>query len=252
MHTSIASLLAIMATVVLSACATPPKTTPIGEIVSQSRAGMAPDQLISRVRASKTSYALRGSDFAKLAKHGVPEPVLDELQQSFVNSVDMLTRFSALGESYGGCDWCYPQPLNLAELDEGGTGMSGQKNLGSIRNYARPRGIPEWVPASPRGASAPLVTSSDVSQWMQAGIPADESARRVRSGRFAHVFADNPGVVGTVRTHLGAGLKGSELATLATQGASDDTLDALQEIFLAEYIEFARHRYQNWGKGPNP
>jgi len=33
-------------------------------------------------------------------------------------------------------------------------------------------------------------------------------------------------------------------------GASDEVLDALQQKFLAEYIEFSRLRYQSLGKGP--
>ncbi|MFN0317420.1 MAG: hypothetical protein ACKVQA_20545, partial [Burkholderiales bacterium] len=122
------SVAAVAVAVALSACTTP-QPLPIGEVVRM--AGAAPsDQVISRVRNARTSYGLRGSDFAKLAGRGVPAPVLDELQQTFVNGIDMLTRFSALGESYGGCDWCYPQPVDLASLDSGGNGMADGKNLG--------------------------------------------------------------------------------------------------------------------------
>ncbi len=169
----IRSIVVLAAAFALSACSTP-QPLPIGEVISMARANPS-DQVISRVRGSrvrgsKTSYGLRGADFARLAQRGVAAPVLDELQQSFVNSIDMLTRFSALGESYGGCNWCYPHPLDLANLDSGGNGMA-------------------------------------------------------------------------------AGLKGSQLAALSQQGVPDEALNALQEKFLAEYIEFARQRYQNYGKG---
>ena len=50
-------------------------------------------------------------------------------------------------------------------------------------------------------------------------------------------------------THLLAGLSGSELARLRQDGASDEVVDALQQKYLAEYIDFARVRYEGWGKG---
>ncbi len=240
--------LAIVATFTLSGCTTP-QPIPIGEVISYSRTGNTPDRVISRLRASRTSYALRGSDFPKLAQHGVPTLVLDELQQSFVNSVDMLTRFSALGESYGGSDWCYPQPLNLANLDRGGNGMTGEKNLGRAKNFARPVGVPAWVPASPGNPFAQPITADDVATWASSGISADEVAQKVRQARYTQFIIGSAGIPFSISTHYSAGLKGSQLAALSQQGVPTEALDALQEQFLAEYIEFARHRYQNFGKG---
>jgi hypothetical protein len=201
------------------------------------------------VRRAKTAYGLRGADFPKLAQRGVSAPVLDELQQSFVNNVDMLTRFSALGESYGGCDWCYPQPVDLANLDSGGNGMAAGKNLGRSYGYARPQGVPSWVPSSPGSPLAPQITVDDVVAWSKSGMPAEEVAKKIRESRFPHVIEDRGLIPQSVSTHYSAGLKGSQLAALAQQGVSDEALNALQEKFLAEYIEFARQRYQNWGKG---
>lgn len=249
MHRALFTSLTCLTFLTLAGCAGVPKVLPIGDVVQASSAGESPDRLISRVRSTKTAYALRGSDFSKLAKHGVPAPVLDELQQSFVNSVDMLARFDALGESYGGCDWCYPQPVDLAKLASGGDGMAGKTHLGSTASFARPQGVPEWVPASPHGPSSQVVTVSAVAQWARSGNSTDDLARRVRAGRFYDVIAQHPGIPGNISTHWSAGLKGSELAMLSEKGASDDTLDALQEVFLASYIDYARQHYQNWGKG---
>ena len=53
----------------------------------------------------------------------------------------------------------------------------------------------------------------------------------------------------TVNTKLAAGLRGSQLAALAQQGVPDAVLDALQENFLAEYVDFERQRYEMLGKG---
>jgi hypothetical protein len=47
------------------------------------------------------------------------------------------------------------------------------------------------------------------------------------------------------------GLSGSELAALHHEGVPDPVLDALQEQYLAQFVEFQRLRYQNWGKGPS-
>ena len=46
------------------------------------------DPIIAKMRTSQTTYALRGSDFGKLREVGVPPPVLDYMQQSFVDDVD--------------------------------------------------------------------------------------------------------------------------------------------------------------------
>ena len=49
---------------------TPRPVTPISEVVTLSKGGQ-PEQVIGRIASSKTTYALRGSDFAKLADAAV-------------------------------------------------------------------------------------------------------------------------------------------------------------------------------------
>src|SRR5215831_139319 len=108
--------------VVFAGCAalyTPRPLLPIGEVVQMSKSGAPPEQVIQRIRASGTTYALRGSDFAKLKADGVPDPVLDYLQQSFVDHVDLLTRYWVTGENLGGCTFCYPQPVDVDALQSG-------------------------------------------------------------------------------------------------------------------------------------
>jgi len=50
---------------------TPRPVSPISDVVALSKGGQ-PERVIDRIESSKTTYALRGSDFAKLADAGVP------------------------------------------------------------------------------------------------------------------------------------------------------------------------------------
>jgi hypothetical protein len=238
----------------LAACTSlqPRAPMPIAEVVSLSKSANAPDRAISRLRESRTTYALRGSDFAELAQLGVSDPVLDELQQAFVNDVDRLTRYWVLGESLGACTACYPQPLDLASLQAGGDGMADASYLGAYYSFARPPGVPEWVPASPGRPLGKMIWIDDVENWIGEGVSAEEIATRIRDSRLKHVVGSGGGAT-RVGTHFTVALKGSELAALSGRDAADPVLDALQEKFLAEFIEFSRLRHQHEGKGgPRP
>ncbi len=233
----------------LGACSvmTPRPATPISEVVSLSKGGQ-PEQVINRIGSSKTTYALRGSDFAKLADAGVPPKVLDYLQQTFVNDVDLLTRYWVLGESLGGCVSCYPQPLDLANLASGGNGMADARDVARYSTFAKPQGLPDWVTARPGNINAPGLTIGEIERLVKEGTPSADVAARIRASRLYDIIGTQG--IEKVSTHYVAGLSGSELAQLHNDGASDEVLDALQQKFLAEYIEFARIRYQSWGKGP--
>ena len=226
---------------------TPRPATPISEIVTLSKGGQ-PDRVIDRIATAKTTYALRGSDFGKLAEAGVPPKVLDALQQYFVNDVDLLTRYWVLGESLGGCVSCYPQPLDLTNLANGGNGMADASNVGRYSTFSKPMGLPDWVTAIPGGATAPGLTIGEIAQLVKDGTPAADLAARIRTSRLYDIVGN--GGLTKVSTHYVAGLSGSELAQLSKEGASDEVVDALQQKYLAEYIEFSRIRYQSWGKGP--
>ena len=231
----------------LGACSvlTPRPVTPISEVVTLSK-GSEPEQAIRRIDSSKTTYALRGSDFGKLSDAGVPPKVLDHLQQAFVNDVDLLTRYWVLGESLGGCASCYPQPVDLANLAGGGNGMADARHVARSSTFGKPQGLPDWVTAIP--GSGPGLTISEVEQMVKAGTSGAEVAARIRASRL-HDIIGTEGIT-KISTHYVAGLSGSELAQLHKDGASDEVADALQQKFLAEYIEFSRIRYQSWGKGP--
>jgi len=234
----------------LGACSilTPRPVTPIAEVVKQSK-DSRPEQVINRVGKSRTTYALRGSDFGKLADAGVAPEVLDYLQQSFVDDVDLLTRYWVLGESLGGCTQCYPQPVDLANLAGGGNGMANARDLGRITSFSKPQGLPDWVTAYPGQFNAPALDIPEIEQMVKQGAPPAELAARIDASRL-HDIIGTRGIT-QISTHHIAGLSGSELAQLHREGAADEVLDALQRKFLAEYIDFARIRYESLGKGSN-
>ena len=232
----------------LGACSvmTPRPVMPISEVVSLSKGGQ-PERVINRIGSAKTSYALRGSDFGKLADAGVPTAVLDYLQQTFLNDVDLLTRYWVLGESLGGCESCYPQPVDLANLASGGNGMGDSRNIARYSDFAKPQGLPDWVTAYPGSPTAPGLTIGEIERLVTAGTTGADLAARIRSSRLYDIIGTQG--ISKISTHYTAGLSGSELAQLRKDGAGDEAVDALQKKFLAEYIEFARIRYQSWGKG---
>ena len=110
--------------------------------------------------------------------------------------------------------------------------------------------MPAWVPASPGLAfdGAPAITVDEIARRAKEGIPAEELARQVRSSRIEGLIAQGGLTLGTMSS---VGLSGSELAALHQEGVPDPVLDALQEQYLAQFVEFQRLRYQNWGKGPS-
>jgi hypothetical protein len=233
----------------LGACSimTPRPVMPISEVVTLSNGGQ-PEPVINRIGSSKTTYALRGSDFGKLADAGVPPKVLDYLQQAFLNDVDLLTRYWVTGESLGGCESCYPQPVNLASLVSGGNGMADAHDVARQTTYGKPQGLPDWVTAIPGPVNAPRLTIGEIERLLKEGTPGADLAARMRASRLDGIIGTRG--ISSVSTHYVAGLSGSALAQLHKDGASDEVLDALQQKFLAEYIEFSRSRYQSWGKGP--
>jgi hypothetical protein len=212
----------------------------IAEAVKMSQSGTAPREVILRLRNSKTTYALRGSDFGKLKAVGVSNQVLDYLQQDFVNDVNLLTLYWMQGASLGGCASCYPQPVDVDKLESGYSEPPGEYQLG------RPMGTPAWVPYPQHVPSAAPISVSDIEQMTKDGVPQAQIIERINHSPLTHVV----GVSGsfTVHSQLVAGLSGSELARLHEAGVGYPVLDALQAQFLAQFIEYERLRYQSLGK----
>lgn len=219
---------------------------PIAEVVKLSRSGTPPQLVIQRIKSSRTTFALRGSDFAKLKAAGVRDQVLDYLQQAFVDDLDQQTRYWMLGEGLGGCPFCYPQPVNLNTMQSGYGRVKATRPGGYT--LGKPPGTPDWVPFPPPASTGAPISVEQIVEMTRRGMPEGKLVQRIRTAQLTNVIG--VGGPGEIRTHPAAGLGGAELARLKERGVPTGALDALQGRFLAMFIETERLRYQNLGKGP--
>jgi len=75
----------------LSGCATLGFTTSspvtVADIVTMSKDNVPPDQIIQKMRESRTVYRLKASELAKLKQEGVSDAVINYMQQTYLNAV---------------------------------------------------------------------------------------------------------------------------------------------------------------------
>lgn len=228
----------VLASTLFAGCSsvTPRQAVPIAEITNAAESGQSSGQIINAMNTSRTTYALRGSDFPKLAGHGVPEPVLDELQQRFFGEVEFLTRNWYSNGSTGGPSSIFPQPLDLDNLERGGNGMAPATDVGRITHGTRPQGVPGWVPPFP-AVTGPVISVNSVLDMTSSGKPTPDIVDAVLSSRIDILYADNNSAMSRART---AALTGSTYARLEQQGVALDVLDALQATYFAQHIERSR------------
>ena len=210
---------------------------PISEVVESAQSGASADQIIAEMRTARTTYAMRGSDFGRLAELGVPERVLDELQQTFFADVEFQTRRWYSRGPAGGPSSQFPQPLDLDNLDQGGNGMAPTDRVGRITHGTRPQGVPEWVPPYPplRG---PVMSVNAVVDMTNSGKPTEEIVETVLSSRVDILYADSPAFSSRFRT---AAVTGSMFARFAEQGVAPEVLDALQAVYISQHVERSRN-----------
>lgn len=233
------AMLSVVMMAVLAGCAIVEQrpVRPISDVVESAQEGASSDQLITEIRTARTTYALRGSDFAKLAERGVPDPVLDELQQRFFADVQFQTRRWFSRGRTGGPASQFPQPLDLASLDQGGNGMAATDAVGLVTHGTRPQGVPEWVPPYPplRG---PTISADAVVDMTNSGKPTEEIVATVLGSRVDILYADSPSYSSRFRT---AALTGSQFARFAEQGVAPEVLDALQAVYISQHVERSRN-----------
>jgi hypothetical protein len=63
----------------------PPPTTM--EIVQMAKGGESPEAIIARMEQSYAVYQLPASELARLREQGVPDKVIDYMQQTYIDSV---------------------------------------------------------------------------------------------------------------------------------------------------------------------
>ena len=82
---------AVLLIAFLAACAgmrgatIPPVT--VEEVVQMSQAGVPADQIIEKMRQSQTIYRLEASKLADLRDKGVPDKVINYMQQTYLDAV---------------------------------------------------------------------------------------------------------------------------------------------------------------------
>lgn len=232
----------MLATAIAPAGAAMPEPLPIARVVEMSRAGADPGAVNAEMKRRRTTYALRGSDFGKLAEAGVVPAVLDQLQQSFVSDVDRLVRMWSEGASYGRCDRCYPWELDLGSLPD----IAGiRQSTPPLRvGFGKPLGLPGWF--RPIRPSREFLAVDDVQQMLNEGRRAEEVVEVLGSARLKDVI----GAAGVTNFGSGipAGVSGSRFAQLRKAGMPDAVLDEIQSRYLAEVVEHLRFRYMGIGR----
>jgi len=235
----------VMAAALLGGCAghTP---LPMSEVVEMSKQKHSADPIIAKIRTSQTTYALRGSDFGKLREVGVTPPVLDYIQQSFVDDVDLLTRYWVTGASLGGCQRCYPQEVDLSGLAGGEPVRQFYSPSAYVNN--QPQGMPSWY----RPIDAPFkgggVSLDDIREMVSKGDSQDQILAALHTEGLESIIIQTD--TRTIRTRPISAITGSELAQMRVDGVPDAVLDAIQDQFLSRFVALERLRYLHIGNGP--
>ena len=104
------NLLVLVCALALSACAGLQRRTPptLDQVVQMSQSGMPAEEIVRELKDTRAVYPLSGSQIAKLHDQGVPEAVLDHLQQAYVEHLRWQER-ARMEDRYwhGPCIGCY-------------------------------------------------------------------------------------------------------------------------------------------------
>lgn len=105
------------ALLVLSGCASspfaePPAPIPPEEIVAMARKGDSAPTIIGALQKSRTVYHLTASQFAQLSRDGVPDAVLDFMQQTQLKEIENEARRNAYLDARWSAGW-YGHPWHV-------------------------------------------------------------------------------------------------------------------------------------------
>lgn len=99
----------------------------VDEVVKMSQARVPADRIIEQMRASGTVYRLSASQLAQLRDRGVPDPVIDYMQRTYLRAVrrnqfladESRWSLEPDGYWYGGLPYRWPPAwLGLADDEE--------------------------------------------------------------------------------------------------------------------------------------
>ena len=119
MQLRLAGWVAILLLTLASGCAglsQRPSPPSLEQIVQMSKDGIPAEQIVEQLRDSRAVYRVSGSQLAKLHEQGVPEEVLDYIQERYVDHVRWRERMYYEDRYYWdrfwlyGCAGCYYRP----------------------------------------------------------------------------------------------------------------------------------------------
>jgi hypothetical protein len=86
----------------LSGCASTPAVPPLSldEVVSLSKANTPPDEIVRKMKETRTVYLVSASELIKLNKDGVDAKVLDYMQSTAVEQARRDERYRSYGPWY--------------------------------------------------------------------------------------------------------------------------------------------------------
>jgi uncharacterized secreted protein with C-terminal beta-propeller domain len=102
-------LVAAAFTLLVAGCATTPATQPlsIDEVVQLSKANTPPDEIVRKMKETRTVYLVSASELIKLSKQGVDDKVLDYMQATSIEAARYEERYRNYGP-WGPYPYGYP------------------------------------------------------------------------------------------------------------------------------------------------
>jgi len=110
-----AALLVLICVALLSGCSAfgfkQPEPVTVGQVIQMNKDGMPADTIIKTMRDSDTVYRLTAAQLAQLHDMGVADPVLNYMQQTYIEaerrqqSADDWGRDGMWGPMWGSSDW---------------------------------------------------------------------------------------------------------------------------------------------------
>lgn len=84
------------------------------QIVEMSKAGKPPEEIVRELQETRAVYPLTGSQIAKLHEQGVPDSVLDYMQNAYMERVRWESRMTYDNPYLWNCFYCYHRPMIVA------------------------------------------------------------------------------------------------------------------------------------------
>lgn len=92
-----------------------PEPVTVPQIIAMAKEGIPADDIIAKMKASRTVYRLKASQLAELHEEGVPDKVINYMQRTYLKAVRRDTRYQDWqywsmedGWWYGGIPYGWP------------------------------------------------------------------------------------------------------------------------------------------------